>query len=317
MKNTKKIVVIGEGAWGTALATLFIKNGYMVTLWCHHPEIATEINTAHTNTRYLPDFVLPDTLVATHDVAQAVRDAAWICEAIPVQYLRSVVAQFRDHLQKDTPWIITSKGTEEKTLLLPAELVADALGYAVPYGVVVGPSFARDVMREEKTGLLVASHDEPLCRTIMQLFANRYISCVASSDTHGAQLCAAFKNVVALLVGISDGKGSGDNARALLVTRCFQAMVALVQKSGGTLETVCGLAGIGDLFLTASSTQSRNYSVGKALGAGESLPSIIQRTGFTPEGINTLRSIREYAQKYGISIDELIGLEDFRSIIQG
>jgi glycerol-3-phosphate dehydrogenase (NAD(P)+) len=246
-------------------------------------------------------------LVATASVTEALHDADYLCEAVPVQYLRSVMMLFRDQLDTDIPWIITSKGIEQETLLLPASLVSDVLGYEPSYAVVVGPSFARDVMQEEKTGLVVASSNDVLRTEIMQLFTNKYLSCVPSSDMHGAQLCAAFKNVVALLVGISDGKGHGDNARALLVTHCFQAMAQLVQKSGGSLETVLGLAGIGDLFLTAASTQSRNYAVGKALGAGESLPFIIERTGFTPEGVNTLYSIRSYAQRYGIIIDVLMG----------
>jgi glycerol-3-phosphate dehydrogenase (NAD(P)+) len=303
----KKITVIGEGAWGTALATLFARNGYTVTLWCYHAEIAHEINTAHTNTRYLPDFTLPDMLVATASVTEAVHDADYLCEAVPVQYLRSVMMLFYNHLDTDMRWIITSKGIEQETLLLPASVVSDMLGYEPQYAVAVGPSFARDVMQEEKTGLVVAATHDTLRAEIMQLFTNNYMSCVPGADTHGAQLCAAFKNVVALLVGISDGKGNGDNTRALLVTHCFQAMAELVQKSGGSLETVLGLAGIGDLFLTAASTQSRNYLVGKALGEGESLQSIIERTGFTPEGVNTLYSIRSYAQRYGITLDALIG----------
>ncbi len=305
MKNKATIAVLGEGAWGTALATILVRNGHAVKLWCYHSEIADEINAHHTNTRYLPGFELSAKIQATPDAAQALHNVDWICEAIPVQYLRSVITQMRPHVAQNTPWIMTSKGIEKDTLLFPTEIVADVLGYSVPHGVLVGPSFARDVMRQEQTGLLVASAQSVVQSDISALFANKYLVCMDSTDTHGAQLCAAFKNVVAVLVGISDGHGHGDNARALLVTRCFQKLVALAHATGGSLETVHGLAGIGDLFLTASSTQSRNYSVGKALGAGESLQSIIDRTGFTPEGINTMRSIRAYAHMYHVSLDDL------------
>jgi len=254
MKKKTRVAVLGEGAWGTALATVLVRNGHDVILWCYHPEIADEINMKHTNTRYMPDCVLPATLYATHDAEHAVYNVDWICEAIPVQYMRSVITMLRQYVNKDIPWIIASKGIEKETLLLPAALVADALGSLPAYGVLVGPSFAHDVMCEGQTGLIVASAQEALQSLISLLFTNQYIKCAPSTDTHGAQLCAAFKNVVALLVGISDGQGNGDNARALLVTRCFQKLVALVHASGGALDTVHGLAGIGDLFLTASST---------------------------------------------------------------
>lgn len=306
MKKNIKVVVLGEGAWGTALATLFARNGFTVSLWCYHPEIAEEINVMHTNNRYLPDFQLPGSVIATHDGAKALHGADFVCEAIPVQYMRSVIEQLRTHIKPHQKWIITSKGIEQKTLLFPAALVTDVVGYEPAYAVVVGPSFAKDLMRQEKTGLLVAADDSMVRTEVMNLFENEYVQCVESEDTHGAQLCAAFKNVVALLVGISDGKGHGDNARALLVTECVQTLAQLLEASGGSLDTVLGFAGIGDLFLTASSTQSRNYMVGKALGAGESLQSIIERTGFTPEGINTLRSMKAYAQKNGVLIDTII-----------
>lgn len=312
MTKKTKIVVLGEGAWGTALATLLVRNGHEVVLWCHHPEIAEEINRHHTNTRYMPNCLLPATLKATQAVKEAVFNADFICEAIPVQYLRSVLATVRGQIDIDTPWIITSKGIEKETLLLPAGVVADALGYEPRFGVVVGPSFAREVMQQQDTGLVVASEYPAIRWDIAHLFANKYIECVQSADIHGAQLCSAFKNVVALLVGISDGQGHGDNARALLVTRCFEKLAALISASGGALETVHGLAGVGDLFLTASSTQSRNYTVGKALGAGETLESIIERTGFTPEGINTLHSMYAYAKPYGISFDDLLGISVLR-----
>lgn len=306
MTKKTKVVVLGEGAWGTALATLFVRNGHEVILWCYHAEIAEEINTRHTNKRYMPAFILPASLSATQAVKEAVFNADFICEAIPVQYLRSVLSTVRGQIDIDTPWIITSKGIEKDTLLLPAAVIADTLGYEPRFGVVVGPSFAREVMQQKQTGLVVASEYPAIRWDIVHLFANEYVQCVESTDVHGTQLCAAFKNVVALLVGISDGQGHGDNARALLVTRCFEKLVALMSASGGALETVHGLAGIGDLFLTASSTQSRNYMVGKALGIGDSLQDIIQQTGFTPEGVNTLHSIQMYAQRYGILLDELI-----------
>ena len=306
MKKKIKVAVIGEGAWGTALATLFARNGLSVYLWCYHAEIATEINARHINSRYMPDVQVPESIIATHDGAEALRDADFICEALPVQYMRSVIEQLRTYIKPHQTWLITSKGIEQETLLFPAELVVDVLGHEPSYAVVVGPSFAKDLMRQEKTGLLVAAQDASLRAEVMDLLENKYVQCAQSEDTHGAQLCAAFKNVVALLVGISDGKGHGDNTRALLVTECVQVLAQLCMASGGTLETVLGLAGIGDLFLTASSTQSRNYTVGKALGSGESLQSIIERTGFTPEGINTLCSIKAYAQKYDISLDALI-----------
>ena len=213
--------------------------------------------------------------------------------------------QVREYSNPEVPWIITSKGIEEKTLLLPSEIITDTLGYQPAYMVCMGPSFARDLVNKKKTGFVIAVQSTELQKNGAALFTNDYISTDFSTDIIGLQLCAAFKNVVALLVGISDGNGNGDNARALLVTRCFQKMIELVIAAGGTLETVHGLGGFGDLFLTASSTQSRNYNTGKALGTGEPIESIIKRTGFTPESLNTARSIVDYARKYEVDLGEI------------
>lgn len=305
MKQQKKVVVLGEGAWGTALATVYARNGNQVALWCYHAEIAHEIMSAGTNKRYMPNFQLSESIFATTHLEEALNDAAFICEAIPVQYLRSVVELVRNQSKNTVPWIITSKGIEKESLLLPSQVVADVLGYTPQYAVCMGPSFARDLMHQKKTGLVIATEDHQLQRDVRALFENDFITLDTSVDTLGLQLCAAFKNVVAFFVGVSDGAGNGDNARALLVTRFFQKMVELVLAAGGNLETVHGLGGFGDLFLTASSTQSRNYAVGKLVGEGKSLDRVLAETGFTPEGINTAQSIVAYAEKFGVDLSQL------------
>jgi len=306
------ITILGEGAWGTTLASLLAHNGHQVTLWCHHPEIATEIQTHRTNNRYMPDVALPNTMYATADMHEALSNAELMYEAIPVQYLRSVVTRMREHIKQNIPWVITSKGIEQKTLMLPSELITDTLGYIPPYAVCMGPSFARDVIKKQNTGLVIAAKDTELQKNVAASLTNDYIQCDFSTDMHGLQLCAAFKNVIALLVGISDGKGHGDNTRALLVTRCFEAMCSLITAAGGELKTVHSLGGFGDLFMTASSTQSRNYMVGRALGAGESLKNVIERTGFTPEGINAACSITLYADRYGVNLRDI--MRDFTEL---
>lgn len=302
----QKIVVVGEGAWGTALAILFARNGHAVTLWCYHKEIATEIMMYRTNMLYMPDVTIPSEIIATNDIAEAFAGASWICEALPVQHLRSIIKLIRPYVAHDTPWLITSKGMEQESLLLPAEIVAQELGYQPSFGVCMGPTFARDVIEGKKSGIMIAAESDALQKQIAALFKNDALQCDLSADTLGLQICGAFKNVIAFLVGISDGAGNGDNGRALLVTRSFQKMLDLVLAAGGTLKTVCGLGGFGDLFLTASSTQSRNYSVGKAVGAGEPLQAVLERTGFTPEGVNTARSIIAYAKKYNVDLKDLM-----------
>jgi glycerol-3-phosphate dehydrogenase (NAD(P)+) len=276
-------------------------------LWCHHTEIAHEIMTTRINKRYMPGVLLHNTISAisgSHIAPDTFREA-YICEAIPVQYLRSVVSLLKPYCNLHIPWIITSKGIEKETLLLPSEIVTDVLGYVPQYGVCMGPSFARDLIQEKKTGLVIATQDQLLTQELQILFKNDTITLDTSTDTLGLQICAAFKNVVAFLVGASDGAGHGNNARALLVTRCFQKMTELVLAAGGNLDTVHGLGGFGDLFLTASSTESRNYIVGKLVGEGKSLEDVLTQTGLTSEGTNTATSIVAYAHRYGVNLSAL------------
>lgn len=307
MKNYT-ITVLGEGAWGTALASTLADNGHAVRLWCHDAAIADEIMSRRTNTRYMPQVCIADTIFATADIHDAVCNTDMIYEAIPVQYLRAVVTMLRSDNIAQVPWVVTSKGIEQDTLLLPAEVITEGLGYTAAYAVCTGPSFARELITKQLTGIVVAAEQLAVQALVASSLHNTYITCDLSTDTHGLQICAAFKNVVALLVGIADGKSYGDNTRALLVARCFQHMSALVVAAGGCIETAQGLGGFGDLFLTATSKQSRNYSVGFALGQGEALAHIIERTGFTPEGVNTARSIIAYAARYGVDLHTIMSL---------
>ena len=261
--------------------------------------------TLRTNMRYMPDFLLPSSIYATADIDEALHDAAFICEAIPMRYLRAVVALCKPHIHEDVIWIITSKGIEKQSLLLPSQVVIDVLGYTPRYGVCMGPSFARDLINQKQTGFVIAAVDSAVREDLRLVFENNFIVIDTSKDMSGLKFCAAFKNVVAVLIGVSDGAGNGDNARALLVTRCFQKMIACVVALGGDLNTVHGLGGVGDLFLTASSTQSRNYLVGTLVGAGKSLKQVLVETGFIPEGIDTAQSITAYAERYGIDVSQL------------
>jgi glycerol-3-phosphate dehydrogenase (NAD(P)+) len=299
--STKKVAVLGEGAWGTAFATLLTYNKYQVNVWCYHADIAYEINTYHTNKRYMPQHQLSELLYATHDIQKAIKDIDLIFCAIPVQYLRSVCQLLADYIQPHQICISLSKGIEKDTLLLPTQIVHQVLG-AIQTVVISGPSFAADIMQQQPTGLVIATDNKKYSTVISDTIRNHFCMPELSSDMYGIQLCGALKNVIALGVGILDGAGYLDNTKALFITECLQEIGTLVEAAGGQKETVYGIAGIGDIMLSAYSKQGRNREVGWRIGKGESLDTITQETGYTPEGVNTVMSIQQLAETLRIDL---------------
>jgi glycerol-3-phosphate dehydrogenase (NAD(P)+) len=286
-----KITILGDGAWGTACAHLLATHGYQVTLWCHNEEAATAISTLHHNPTYLPNYILPSTISATTDLSTALKEASFIFEAIPIKFLRTVLQRCRPFVTENQPWVILSKGIESETLLLPSEIMSDTLGFAIPYVVLSGPSFARDLVQKQPTGVMIASLQNALAQQIKALVSNEYFTTEITDDVIGVQLCGALKNSIALLVGILDGAGYSDNTKALGATRALQELAYCIEHYGGSPKTLMGLAGIGDTLLTAFGKQSRNVLVGKQLGQGASLQTILSSIPQVPESINTIQAL--------------------------
>lgn len=290
-----KITVLGDGAFGTAIAQLLAHNGHQVTLWCYQQAIAQEINSQHTNTRFLPGIELNKNIQAIARLPEALHGAEFIFEAIPVKFLRTIIMQAAPYVQKQT-WVTLSKGIEQDTLLFPTQIIQELVPTA-PCVVLSGPSYAHDVARGEPTLVSLAAQNTTRAQEIAQLVCNKNFSVTMSGDVIGVQACAAYKNVAAIAIGAQEGAGYGHNARTLTFMRALDEMRLLVTTLGGNPETAYSPAGVGDLALTALGGQSKNRALGQALGDG-------QKPDYTnlPEGANTIVSLMQLAQKLNTSL---------------
>ncbi len=310
-----KITVLGEGSWGTAISTVLAANGHDVNLWCHDIALVDEINTKHTNTRYMPDITLSAKIKASNDLESVLKDADWVFEAIPVVYLRSVLVQVKPYYVGTQNWVVLSKGIENDTLLYPSQMLQDVFGDVVNYGVLGGPSLARELIDKKITGVVVASENDSLAKQLQQLMKNDYCLPYLSKDPLGVQIGGALKNVVTLGVGMLRSTSCCGNTQAWFLTRGFAEIVSIAEHFGAQASTLYGLSGLGDLILCATGTGSRNFEVGAALGKGESLDSILERTGYTPEGINTLKSLYSIIQDNKLNAPICAGL--YKVVFEG
>jgi len=308
MKHT--VAVLGEGAWGTAIATVLAHNGHKVNLWCNDPHVVETIRSSRVNQRYMPYIELSPLIFPTASIEEALKDVTIVFEVSPVKYMRSVLTKAKSFAQPTHCWVSLSKGIENKTLMLPTQIIEDVIGASVKQAVCLGPSFADEVVRQKFTSILLATKNSELSILLKQLLESDYFKVYESSDIIGPQVGAALKNVIALGVGILEGAGYGENAKAYVLTKALQDMVSCVQALGGQKETVYGLSGLGDLVLTCMGGLSRNVMVGRYFGQGQSLEKVIEETGTTPEGVNTVQSIFELAQKYNIILPVCQGIYD-------
>lgn len=297
-----RVAVIGAGSWGTALALVLAEAGHEVVLWARTPEVARAINEEHRNPRYLSDYRLPSAIRATADYACACEGAEAVVIVTPSAALRSVAADLRELIAPGTPIVICSKGVEEKTGLLPIDTFAAELGNAGRMAVLSGPTHAEEVICRKPSAAVVASADEGTALFFRDLFATRFFRTYTSDDPVGVELCAAFKNVVAIAVGMSYGLGFGDNTAALLVSRGLAEMSRLVVACGGNAITCMGLAGTGDMVATCMSHHSRNRTFGEMLAAGKTLDDFTAETHMVAEGANACRNVKVLADRYGVDL---------------
>ena len=295
-----QVGVIGGGAWGTALAAAARRAGREVVLWARSEEICLSINEKHCNETYLPGIELPDGLTATtapHDLANC--DLVLI--ATPAQAMRAVLGSFSTVFADGTPGVITSKGIERATDKFLSDVLADVAPAMIP-AVLSGPSFAVDVTRGLPTAVTVAAEDLSTARAIADALSLPTFRIYASTDLKGVQLCGAVKNVLAIACGICDGKQLGDSARAALITRGFAELARLAKAIDVSPATLSGLSGLGDLILTCSSRQSRNFSLGAALGEGRSLEDIMSGRRTVSEGVYTAEVVVDLARNHAIEM---------------
>ena len=300
MNRFQRITVIGAGAWGTALAQMLCQAGRETVLWAREPEVADGINADHVNALYLPDVALNPALAATTELARAA-EAELVLLVAPSQFLRAVCRDLAPALAADTPVVICAKGIELDSHALMSEVAAETLG-GRPLAVLSGPTFAIEVARGLPTAVTLACVDEGLGAQIVETVGQPHFRPYAATDVIGSEIGGALKNVIAIACGIVMGKGLGDNARAALMTRGLAEMRRYGALRGARSETLMGLSGLGDLALTCNSPQSRNMSLGIALGEGKTIGEVLGARRSVAEGVATAAAVASHAEALGIDM---------------
>ena len=300
--NEFQIGVIGAGAWGTALARLLANNGNSVQLWCHEAETKQDILTNHVNSSFLPDIPLPETLGATTDLSEVVRNCRILVASLPSHITREVAKKMLPEITSKHILVILSKGIERHSLALMSEIYAEELNNLPKLAVLSGPTFAREVALDLPSAAVLACAEEETGSILQQKFHTNRFRLYRSTDLVGVQLGGAIKNVIAIASGIADGMKLGLNARAALICRGVAEMTRLGVVMGGSAETFAGMSGVGDLVLTATGTLSRNHNLGEKLGQGLSLEECLPAGGAVVEGVRNAVSIHELAERHKIEM---------------
>jgi glycerol-3-phosphate dehydrogenase (NAD(P)+) len=299
--NFQTIGIVGGGAWGTALATVAQRADRSVLIWAYEREVVDAINTRHENKLYLPDISLDPAIKATSEIDDLAKQDL-ILLVPPAQYVREIVRQLDLTIGMRRPTLVMcAKGIEEKSSKLMSEIMAEEMPEDA-IAVLSGPSFAAEVARDLPAALTLASKDKELGMRIIEAIGTRHFRLYVTDDIIGAQIGGAVKNVLAVACGIIAGRGMGDNARAALITRGLAEMTRLGLALAGRAETLAGLSGLGDLVLTCSSPQSRNMSLGLALGEGKKLEDILAARMGVTEGVKTAAATLALARKYGVDM---------------
>jgi len=294
------MAVVGAGSWGTTVASLAAENTPTV-LWARRGDVADEINSRHRNTTYLGDRPLSSRLEASASLADTVSTADVVVMAVPSHGFRGVLAEAAAHVRPWVPVVSLSKGLEQGTLLRMSE-VANEVMPGHPVAVLTGPNLAGEIADGQPAASVVAIDDAVIAEALQGIFARPTFRVYTNTDVVGCELAGVVKNVIAIASGIATGMGFGDNTRATLVTRGLAEMTRLATVMGGRLESLAGLAGMGDLIATCSSTNSRNMSVGMRLGRGEALADIIASTSQVAEGVKSSRAVLDLARRHGVDM---------------
>jgi glycerol-3-phosphate dehydrogenase (NAD(P)+) len=270
-------------------------------LWARRPEVAEHIRVHRRNPAYLTEFDLPDALEATDDLAMAVSSADVVVMAVPSHGYREVMAQAARHLRPWVPLVSLTKGLERSSLKRMSEVtIEEAPGH--PVAVMTGPNLAREVLGGQPAASVVAIDEATIATALQALFSRPALRVYTNTDVVGCEVGGVVKNVIAIAAGMAQGMGFGDNTRATLITRGLAEMTRLGVAMGGHPATFAGLAGMGDLIATCSSKQSRNNSVGLALGHGESIDSIMAAMSMVAEGVKSSPSVLDLARRHGVDM---------------
>jgi glycerol-3-phosphate dehydrogenase (NAD(P)+) len=305
------VAVFGAGSWGTAFSIVLADAGNDVTMWARREEVAAAINESRENTEYLPGIELPSQVSATHDVEKALHGADVVVLATPSQTLRGNLVEWAPYVEDDAVLVSLMKGVELGTLERMSQVIAEVTGAGPErIAVVSGPNLAREIAQREPAASVVACADEDVAKRLQDRCHSAAFRPYTSVDVLGCELGGAYKNVVALSVGMAVGLGFGDNTTASLITRGLAETARLATALGANPLTLMGLAGLGDLVATCSSPLSRNRTFGEKLGQGMTTDEIVASTRQVAEGAKSCSSIRELAERTGVDAPIAQGVEE-------
>jgi len=298
------LAVVGAGSWGTALAISLASRFDSVSLWARDAGLAEEIEKSRQNERYLPGLALPANIVVSFEIRWVVCDSDYVLLVVPSANLREVLRLMRPHLP-DRPCLVSAaKGIELDSLYRMSQVIAEVISgnKLTRVAVLSGPTFAREVAAGEPAAVVIASESFSVAEEVQQAFATTKLRFYTSTDVAGVELGAALKNVIAIGAGVSRGLGLGSNTIAALITRGLAEIIRLTVALGGNPRTLSGLAGLGDLVLTATGSLSRNRFVGTQLGEGRLLKQILSGMTMVAEGVGTCRAAHQLGIKCGVDL---------------
>lgn len=306
----KQLAVLGAGSWGTALAIALAPRFESIRIWTRDAERAAEMFRLRENRRYLPGFALPDHAHICSDLAFTLADAEVVLCAVPSSHLRNVLTCAKEFLSGGPIVVSATKGIEEQSLNRMSQVIAETLAGigSTRIAVLSGPTFAKEIAAGEPAAVVVAACEITVATQIQHAFATPTLRLYASRDVVGVEIGAALKNIIAIGAGICSGLGLGSNSVAALITRGLAEITRLALKLGGDPHTLSGLAGLGDLVLTATGDLSRNRYVGIELGRGRKLPEILAAMTMIAEGVSTCRAA------YQLGLNENVDLPIIRQM---
>ncbi len=302
-QKMRKIVILGDGSWGTTLCVYLAKKGYAVTLWGPFPAYMETVQKNRYNSKFLPGIRIPKEVTVTGNLKKALKDADLIVFAIPSKYTLKILKKIKkiEIDFSDTPFLSVTKGVLTSNLMRISEVVADVLG-DIPFATLSGPTIAMEVAREIPSTAVVASKSKRLSVEIQEVFNSDLFRIYTNTDVIGVELGGSVKNIIALACGVCDGLGFGTNTKAAILTRGLAEMMRLGKALGAKEKTFAGLSGLGDLVTTCFSPCSRNRSVGERLGQGQSAKTIASSMSMVAEGIETVKAVYQLSEKYHVSM---------------
>ena len=302
--NMERIAIIGAGNWGTALAITLARKGCPVKLWAYEPEVVESIRARHENELFMPGMKIPDSVVATGDLGEALEAAGIILTVMPSHVCRGLVERMLPHVKPDMIFVSATKGIETERLMRMSEVIRTVLAprFAPRLCALSGPSFAKEVALGHPTAVVVASENRELVEQVQKEFSSSTFRLYTSTDLIGVEMGGAVKNVIAIAAGVIRGLGLGHNPMAALLTRGLAEITRLACACGARRETLAGLAGVGDLTLTCTGDLSRNRTVGVELGKGRPLAEIVNSMRMVAEGVKTTKATIALAEKHQVEV---------------